>query len=130
MLQDEEKRRKSIAYILRRRKRGRKIGANSGELVKSWAEYSEVNFRPSAAQTVWWRWLLPVIVPLMMLAPFLIISWSQGAQDVVDRGVPIEVWILISILGLIGGLVVIFASAYIGLTLWRSVRSFRAHKNE
>ena len=127
---DEEKRRKSIAYILRRRKRGRKVGANSGEVVKSWAEYSEVNFRPSAAQTVWWRWFLPMIVPLMVLAPFIIIGWSQGAQDLVDRGVPIEVWILVSILGLIGGLVALFASAYIGLTVWRFLRSLRPHKNE
>lgn len=123
---EEEKRRKSIAYILRRRKRGRKVGANSGDVVKSWAEYSEVNFTPSGGYSPWWRILLVVVVPLIVLSPAIIIGAGQGAQDLVNRGVPTTLWVLLIILSLIS----LFFMAYVGLTVWRFIKSMRPHKNE
>ncbi|MEZ5998492.1 MAG: hypothetical protein R3B98_07345 [Hyphomonas sp.] len=37
----------ALRRVVRRRDRRRKPGANSGEKVYSWAEYSEVNFTPT-----------------------------------------------------------------------------------
>ena len=127
---DEEKRRKSIAYILRRRKRGRKVGANSGEVVKSWAEYSEVNFKPTGGYSPWWRRLLVIFVPLIVMSPAIIIGWSQGAQDLVDRGVPTTLWVLLTILSILLALIFVFFFAYAGLTIWRFIASLSSHKNE
>lgn len=127
---DEEKRRKSIAYILRRRKRGRKVRANSKDVVKSWAEYSEVNFKPTGGYSPWWRILLVFIVPLIVLSPAIIIGASQGAQDLVDRVVPATLWVLLTILAIVLSLTTLFFVAYAGLTVWRTLESVRPHKNE
>lgn len=120
---DDEKRRKSIAYILRRRKRGRKVGANSGEVVKSWAEYSEVSFKPNASYSPTIRFMLFLIVPLMIAAPIIIIAFGQNAQDVVDRPVPETLWVLLTILFAVIAATTVFACAYIILSIVRVVRS-------
>ena len=46
---DQQRHTKSegLKYVLRRRGRNRKTGANTGEKVYGWAEYSQVNFTPS-----------------------------------------------------------------------------------
>ena len=127
----EAKRRKSIAYILRRRKRGRKRGANSGEVVKSWAEYSEVNFRPSGSYMSWWQRLLWLpVVPLAILAPFAIAAGSRNAHRLAEADMPVMAWILFALLALVLVAIIGFALAYIGLSLWRSIRSHWFHKNE
>ncbi len=130
MSPEEAKRRKSIAYILRRRKRGRKMSANSGRDVKSWAEYSEVNFKPSGGYSVLGRISLLIVVPLMVMSSGLIIGFSRGAQDLVDRPVTLELWVLLAVLSFLLTLTLIAAGAYIALTLWRNIRSLRSHKNE
>ena len=130
MSPDEAKRRKSIAYILRRRKRGRKVGANSGEVVKSWGEYSEVSFKPNAAYSNAARYLLIFLVPLMIAAPIIIIGFSQGAQDLVDREVPTVLWILLSVLTIVIVTTTVFSVAYIALAIARVVRSQSTHKTE
>jgi len=130
MSPDEENRRKSIAYILRRRKRGRKIGANSADVVKSWAEYGEVNFKPTGSHSGRWRWLLIPIVPLVVLAPVIIIGSAQGAEELEQLGVPPTLWALLSVLAIVLGGVCLFSSAYILMTIWRLIRRLWSHKNE
>lgn len=48
---EEVRRRSSIRYILRRRGRAVKQRANSGAVQKSWAEFGEVNFKPSGSRS-------------------------------------------------------------------------------
>lgn len=130
MSPDEENRRKSIAYILRRRKRGRKVGANSGEVVKSWGEYSEVNFKPTGSHSSWWRLALIVIVPLMVLAPAIIISSAQGAQELQHIGVPPILWVLLVTLAIVLGAVCLISGAYVCMTVWRLIQTALPHKKE
>lgn len=126
----DKKRRKAIAYILRRRKRGRKVGANSGEVVKSWAEYSEVNFTPAGSYTPWWRCLLLIFVPIIILTPAIIIGGSQNAFKLSDTDVHPIAWALIALLGLLLLVLSAFTIAYIALTIWRFVRSLLPQRNE
>ena len=132
---DEEKRRKSIAYILRRRKRGRKVGANSGEVVKSWAEASQVKFTPTACYSGKWRWLMipawfaAVSVPWVFLYVAAIPA-HRHAEDLAHPQLHPVGLVLIALVGMLVVAIALFASAYIGLTIWRFVRSLRLHKNE
>ena len=132
---DEEKRRQSIAYILRRRKRGRRVGANSGEVVKSWAEASEVNFKPTASYSGNWRWLTIPAWLAAASAPWLFflaarVSFNSHAEDLAHPELHPIGWVLISLAGLLIFAISVFALAYIGVTIWRFVRSLRPHKNE
>lgn len=127
----EAKRRKSIAYILRRRKRGRRIGANSGKVVKSWAEYSEVNFTPSGAHANGWRraiWL--VVLPLAVLAPFVVIASSGNAHRLAEANTPLFAWVIFALLGLVLAGVAVFASAFTLISAWRALRRLFGYKNE
>ncbi|NQY13146.1 MAG: hypothetical protein HRT81_04700 [Henriciella sp.] len=125
---DEEKRRKSIAYILRRRKRGRKVGANSGEVVKSWAEASEVNFKPTGAKSNSWRWLVfpawlsAVTLPWMFFVVARI-PFNSHAEDLAHPELHPIGWVLVIVACLLIIAICGFALAYIGLTVWRLVRS-------
>lgn len=132
---DEEKRRKSIAYILRRRKRGRKVRANSKHVVKSWAEYSEVSFTPRGAYLTRWRWLfLPAwAISVSILWIFMAVyqaTFSTHSETL--EHVPLDPagWALVVTAGLLLVAVAVFALAYVGLAAWRGLRSFLPHKNE
>lgn len=135
MPSDEEKRRKSIAYILRRRKRGRKVGANSGEVVKSWAEYSEVNFTPRGAYSTRWRWLLfpawavAVAIPWIFMAVYQA-TFSTHSETLEHEALGPIGWMLVGIAGFLSVAVAAFSIAYIGSSMWRFIQSILPHKNE
>ena len=132
---DEKKRRKSIAYILRRRKRGRKVGANSREMVKSWAEYSEVNFTPRGAYSMRWRWLFLPAWAISASIPWIFFAAYQATFSTHSEtleNVPLDPvgWVLVAIVALLMIVVSGFAIAYAGLSVWRGLRSVLPHKNE
>lgn len=128
--ESEKKRRAAIAYLLRRRKRGRKTGANSGQPVKSWAEYGEVNYTPSGSQLPGWRWLLPVSFPFIVLIPALIIANGQAAQDLYWVGLHPVAWTMLGVLALILIVIAVFFLAYAALSIWRIIRANLPHKKE
>lgn len=135
MSPDEEKRRKSIAYILRRRKRGRKVGANSGEIVKSWAEYSEVNFKPTGSYTERWRWVMFLAWLAAASAPWLFFTAPQSAfqrhsESLAHPELHPVGWALVVIALMLVFAISAFAAAYVGLSIWRFIRSLSPHKNE
>lgn len=132
---DEEKRRKSIAYILRRRKRGRKVGANSGEVVKSWAEYSEVSFKPSGSYSEKWRWIMIPAWLAAASAPLLFFAAPQSgfqrhSENLAHSGLHPVGWALVAMALILAFVIFVFAAAYIGLAIWRFIRSFGSYKNE
>ena len=124
---DEEKRREAIAYILRRRKRGRKVGANSREVVKSWAEYSEVNFTPRGAYLKRWRWLflpawaIAAAIPWIFMAVYQATFVSHSETLAHDPLSPVG-WGLVTIASLLILAISAFSLAYICLTVWRVIR--------
>ena len=124
----DAKRRKSIAYILRRRKRGRKQGANSKTIVKSWAEYSEVNFTPTGSYSHKWRWLLPILTPILVFSSIIVIASYQDLQDFAEAPVGFFGWFLLVALALLLLAVSVFFIVYAFLAVWRSIRSH--HKKE
>lgn len=127
----EAKRLKSIRYILRRRKRGRRVGANSGKVVKSWAEYSEVNFTPTGSySTGWRRWIWVFVVPLAIFAPIIIIAATGNAHRAAEAEIPGFAWIVIGLLIAATVGVVAFAAAFTLLSLWRALRRLSGYKKE
>nr|WP_070960998.1 hypothetical protein [Hyphomonas sp. Mor2] len=127
----EVKRRKSIAYILRRRKRGRRMGANSGEVVKSWAEYSEVNFTPTGSYASGWRrlvWLLAV--PFAIFAPLIIIATSGNAHRLAEAETPLFGWVILGLLLIVSLGVVAFSLLYLVTSIRRFLRAKLSHKKE
>ena len=134
---EDRKRRQSIAYIMRRRKRGRKTGANSGAPVKSWGEYSEVNFRPSGSYSIWGRWIVFVAAVLTIAFPFLIFpllipSDGHHRETLAFEGSGIHPlgWILLGIIGLLLVLFILVLIVYAGLSVWRAIRANWPYKNE
>lgn len=80
---EDEKRRASIRYILRRRARASKQRANSGAVVKSWGEYQEVSFKPDGDSS-WWGYLsVVVIIGLLAVLPFAY-SKTRPAHEPLD----------------------------------------------
>lgn len=133
--ESERKRRAGIAYILRRRKRGRKAGANTGEVVKSWAEYSEVNYTPKGAYSTKWRWLMiaawlgSVSIPVV----FFVVAGSAFSSHSEDLGHPRLHpigWVLLAVACVLVLAVGLFAIVYIFVTLRRIVRASLPYKNE
>ncbi|MCR9079163.1 MAG: hypothetical protein NXH78_08690 [Hyphomonadaceae bacterium] len=127
----EAKRRKSIAYILRRRKRGRRVGANSGGVVKSWAEYSEVNFTPTGSYASGWRrliWLLAL--PFAVFAPIIIIASTRDAHRITDWRTPWFGWIIIGLLAAVSAGVAAIVLIYFLTSIWRFIHARLPHKNE
>lgn len=127
---DEEKRRKSIAYILRRRKRGRKVGANSGRVVEILTPRGrgKVSFQPSGSASGWWRFLNVLVGIAIFISPWVVFAlpnwtpWS-GHGGIIDRT-------LVAVLTSLLGLIVVFAIVYVCLTMFRILRFNIAHKNE
>lgn len=127
---EEEKRRKSIAYIMRRRKRGRKVGANSGEVVAVLTPRGrgQVVFRPSGSASGWWRFMNVLAGLAIVVCSYLVfalpdlppLGWHGG---LVDQTI---VWALLSLVAIVG----LFACAYISLTLFRIIQSNMVHRNE
>lgn len=77
---DETRRRTAIRYILRRRGRAHKQRANSGTVQKSWAEYSEVNFKPTGSRSGWigFGLFLLSLVPIYLALKH--VPWSQTIE--------------------------------------------------
>ena len=59
--------RAALQRLLRRRGRRGKAGANSKAAIKSWAEYSEVNFTPSGDHSRPTRYLVIAIAVLLLI---------------------------------------------------------------
>lgn len=124
---EETRRRRSIRYILRRRSRSNKQRANSNAVQKSWAEYSEVNFKPTGSRSGW------IGVGLFVLALFPIylalkhVPWSQ----ITDGSTPFDnapATLLTKLLtyGLFVPIIAltVFALVFISLSsLWNILRS-------
>jgi len=132
---DEEKRRKSIAYIMRRRKRGRKLSANSGEVVKSWAEYSEVNFKPTGAYMEHGRSLILLASCIAAASPLIILAAAQffavrHSEDLRHAELHPVGWVLVIAVALLSLTICLFAVAYIGVSIWRFAKHLRLYKNE
>ena len=127
----EAKRRQSIAFILRRRKRGRRLGANSGGVVKSWAEYSAVSLKPTGSyMSSWQRLIWFPVVPLAIALPFIVMAGAGDAQELANAEIHPLAWALIGLLAVIVLCVVSFFAAYTVLSLWRAARRLFNYKNE
>ena len=130
--QQEKKRRAAIAYVLRRRKRGRKLGANSGQVVKSVNRRirGHMIFKPSASMNMWWRFGMVGLALLICLFPLFIFALPSAPHlQVHHESSPAGLTLLIPavvLLLLIAG----FAAAYIALSIWRFIRSLIPHKKE
>lgn len=73
----EIKRRASIRYILRRRKRAANLGANSGAPIKAWARERAYTFTPSGNQSAFQMLgygLLIFLAFLAMFGPFILMG--------------------------------------------------------
>lgn len=119
----EAKRRKSIAYILRRRKRGRRVGGNSHQVVKSWAEYGEVNFTPSGSYSSGWRrWIWVLAVPLAIFAPVIIAAASQDNHRLAGTDGPLLLLVLLGLLAIVSAGVIGITGLYVLTHIWRLFR--------
>ena len=126
----ERKRQQSITYILRRRNRSRKIGANSNTPIKSWAEYSDVNFKPSGSNSPIARWLLLPLGFVLAISPLLMMIGADGAEDAGLTELPQLGWSMLMILAVLSLVIALFFLAYAGLSIWRIVQANQTHKNE
>ena len=130
--QQEKKRRAAIAYILRRRKRGRKQGANSGQVVKSVNRRirGHMIFKPSASMNTWWRIGIVGLAILICLFPLFIFALPSAPYlQVHHESSPVGMALLMPVITLLLG-VAGFATAYIALSIWRFARSVIPHKKE
>jgi len=71
-----------LKRLLRRRGRRTKTGANTGEKVYSWAEYSQVNFTPSGDRSS----LSYGLGALLIIFAMLLVPVVVGAVDAVIQG--------------------------------------------
>jgi len=128
----EAKRRKSIAYILRRRKRGRKSGANSGDVVKSVNRRirGHVVFKPSGGVSPWWQRLLFLFIPILIISPAFMIGPAGSAFDLEEANIHPFAWVIIGTLGVLSIGVMCFAAAYFSLSIWRAILRLVPHKKE
>lgn len=128
----EAKRRKSIAYILRRRKRGRRIGANSGGSIKSVQRKirGHVVFTPSGSASGWWRFsFIPVALMISVFPVFVFVLTGTPALHNVDDHSPMAPLFAAPIFILLA-LICVFTLAYTVVSIWRFVRARWPHKNE
>lgn len=128
----EAKRRKSIVYILRRRKRGRRVGANSGGSIKSVQRKmrGHVVFKPSGAALGWWRFsFIPVALLISVFPIFVFVLTGMPELHNVDDHSPMAPLFAAPIL-ILFLLICGFALAYTLVSIWRFVRGRWPHKNE
>lgn len=125
----EVKRQKSIAYILRRRKRGRKTGANSGEVIKSAQKRlrGHLVFEPSGSYMSKWRFLAffgflgSLALPIVFLSSLADTSWhtretlARDANDVIGL-------VLIGLVAVLAVIIFGFAVIYTVQSCWRVIR--------
>ena len=127
----ELKRRKSIAFILRRRKRGRKARANSGDNVKSWAEYSEVNFTPTgSAMPTWLRVLMPLGIILILFSSCFMVIVPEDSLDLRDNQPTIFLNILLIVLAVLCILAAFVFVVYAILLFYRLIKGKLTQRNE
>ena len=128
----QAKRRKSIAYILRRRKRGRRAGANSGGSVKSIQRKmrGHVTFKPSGSASGWWRFSFLFVAALIAAFPwFVFLLAGKPTLHLVDENSPLA-WLFGVPIIILSALICGFASAYVLLSIWRFMRAKLFYKNE
>ncbi|MEL6665467.1 MAG: hypothetical protein AAFQ24_04970 [Pseudomonadota bacterium] len=134
---NEQKRRASIAYILRRRKRGRKTGANSGRTINSVNRKirGHMTFTPAGSAMDRSRYLTlaatvaAISLPLLCLI-VLGVAASRNAETLAHDGLDPLGWVLISAVAVLALSVAIFSMAYLVLFVWRWLSSLLTHKNE
>lgn len=126
------KRRRAMASIFRRRKRGQKQRANSGQVVKSVNRRirGHILFKPSGSTNAWWRVDMVALALLICLFPLFIFALPGVPHLQVHReSSPAGVALLMPVIFLLLA-IASFAMANIALTVWRFIRSLRPHKNE
>lgn len=122
---EEAKRRASIRYILRRRGRASKTRANSGAVVKSWAEFGEVSFKPDG-DSGWGRYLSAVVViGLLVALPFAMQVHNPHAYEFAS------VWgiVLASIVGIILLIGVAAFAVVLLSSIWRGLSSLFSQRS-
>lgn len=128
----EVKRRKSIAYILRRRKRGRRMGANSGGEIKSVQRKmrGHVTFKPSGSASGWWRFSFILIAALIAAFPwFVFVLTGTPTLYHINEGSPLAIVFGVPII-LLSLLILGFALAFTIVSVHRFLRAKLPHKNE
>ena len=134
---NEQKRRASIAYILRRRKRSQKTGANSGGAVKSVNRKmrGHLTFTPTGSSLGRFRYLtlastmIAIALPAICLA-VLVSAASKNDETLAHARLDPTGWILVTIAGALGLGVVVFSVAYLVSLVWRFLKSLAPYKNE
>ena len=129
---EDRKRRQSIAYIMRRRKRGRKTGANSGAPVNSVQRKirGHVTFTPSGGASGWWRGGYIVVGLLLSVFPIFVFALASSPRlNLVAANSP-WAWVFIVSVACLLVPIIAFALAYTGLASWRVARALWPYKNE
>jgi hypothetical protein len=106
------------------------MGANSNAPIKSWAEYSDITFRPSGSNSPIAHWLLLPLGFVLAISPLLIMIGANGAEDAGLIELPKLGWIMLMILAVLLLVTALFFLVYAGLSIWRIVQANQTHKNE
>ena len=134
---NEQKRRASIAYILRRRKRGRKTGAKSGGVVKSVNRKirGHMTFTPMGIAMDRSRYLTLAATVATISLPLLCLivlgfAASRNAETLAHDGLDPLGLVLVSAVAVLALGVAVFSVAYLVLFVRRWLSSLLTHKNE
>ncbi|WP_084418048.1 hypothetical protein [Henriciella litoralis] len=119
---EEAKRRESIRFILRHRARANKSRANPGTVQKSWAEYSEVSFKPGNDGSFWRVLMVIVLISPLIALPF---AFHHMQAPLVIDGFPVWLMILVYIIiGMVMLATFVFALAILQM-FWRLIAQKR-----
>jgi uncharacterized membrane protein len=98
--------------------------------IKSWAEYSDVTFKPSGSNSPIARWFLLPLGFVLAISPLLMIIGADGAEDAGLIELSQLGWIMLMILAVLLLVTALFFLVYAELSIWRIVRANQTHKNE
>lgn len=126
----EVKRQKSIAFILRRRTRARKLGANAGGVIKSTQKRmrGHLVFEPSGSYMGPWRFLVflgflgAIAIPFAFLS-VLNIDPGHSHETLAHTGNDFVGWGLLGLCAILLIAICAFAIAYLALFFWRVLQT-------